>query len=123
MAQQQQGTNTLYYELRCPRCGQNVQSGIGFRLGSIRRLNYQLGEKLVWDGPNCRPSVRPQQSTLKTIGYFNCDNPRCESWQDCYPDVQEAVITVVEDVITEVSPIVYKPEELTFAIIEPEGIS
>jgi len=123
VTQQPQSTNTLYHDLSCPHCGQHVQSGIGFRLGSVRRLNYRLGEKLVWDGPNCRPAVRPPERMLKTIGYFNCDNPGCESWQDCYPEVQEAVITVVEDVITEVSAIVYKPEELTFAILEPEGMS
>jgi len=123
MAQQPQATNTLYYDLSCPRCGKSVQSGIGFRLGSVRRLNYRLGEKLTWDGPNCRPVARPRERTLKTIGYFNCDNPSCDSWQDCYPEVQEAVITVVDDVITEVLAIVYKPEELTFAILEPEEIS
>ncbi len=123
MVQQPPVTNTLYYDLSCPRCGQNVQSGIGFRLGSVRRLNYQIGQRLAWDGPNCRPPVRPEARTLKTIGYYNCDNPGCDSWQDCYPEVQEAVITVVEDVITEVTTIVYKPEELTFAILEPEGMS
>lgn len=120
MSPEPAGTNTLYHDLQCPYCGQLVRSGIGFRLGSIGRHSYKLGDMLAWDGPHCRPASRPQDGTVRTIGYFNCDNPGCQTWQDCYPEVQEAVVTVVDGVIADVSVTVYKPGELTFAILEQE---
>jgi len=116
-------TNTVYYELECPHCGSLVRSGIGFRAGVVRQLNYNVGEKIRWDGPNCRPAHRPPDGNLKTIGYFNCDNPRCETWKDCFPDVQEAMIIIVNDVIANVQVIEYKPHERSFDIIEPVGLS
>ncbi len=112
-------TNTLYYELECQFCGQVVRSGIGFRAGAINRRNYKLGEKLSWEGGSCRPAQRPAGGNLKTIGYFNCDNPRCQTWKDCFPDVQEALITIRNDVLDEVKVLRYKPTEHTFDIIEP----
>lgn len=82
-----------------------------------------LGEKLRWDGPNCRPPQRPPNGNMKTVGYFNCDNPRCDTWKDCFPEVQEALITVRNDEIRDVEVINYKPHEHSFDIIEPEGLN
>ncbi len=115
-------TNTVYFELQCPTCGSVVRSGIGFRAGQIKQHNYHVGEKVLWEGPVCRPWPRPPGGNLKTIGYFNCDNPRCDTWQDCFPEVQEALVTIVNDEIKDVEVTTYKPGQLTFDIIEPEGL-
>ena len=123
MTQRIVGTNTVYFELPCPQCGSVVRSGIGFRAGVIKQLNYHVGEKIRWEGPNCRPSERPPGGNLKTIGYFNCDNPRCDTWQDCFPEVQEALVIIQNDVLQDVQFINYKPGEHSFDIIEPEGLS
>ena len=112
------GTNTLHHELDCPRCGAKVSSGIGFQVGAIKRANYRLGERISWDGPVVRPAERPQSGNLRTIGYFNCDNPRCESWQDCFPEVQEALITIADDIIADVCVIQHKPDKQDFDILE-----
>ncbi len=76
-------------------------SGVGFRVGSIANKRYQLGDKIDWTGDNCRPSERPIGGSLTTIGYFNCDNFSCVTWQDCYPAVQQALIVIRNDVIAE----------------------
>lgn len=112
--------NTLYAEVKCPKCGSKVTSGIGFKAGKLASLSYKLGEKLIWDGKSDRPSSRPQGGMLKTIGYFECDNLSCESWHDCFPEIQEALIIVRNDVISEAKPTVHKPGELDFDIIEPK---
>ena len=111
--------NTLYCDLACPFCKQKILSGVGFQLGIIANLKYKQGEKLKWDGGQTRPVVRPACGNFKTIGYFNCDNITCSSWQDCYPSVQEALITVANDIIVAVE--VYEGETIPdkFAIIEP----
>ena len=116
-------TNTLYYELECPRCGAVVHSGIGFKVGHVRRLTYRVGEAIKWNGNHCRPSQRPADGNLKTIGYFNCDNPRCETWQDCFPEVQEALIVIQNDIISDVTATKYKPGEQSFHILEPEEVA
>ncbi len=97
-----------------------MASGVGFRAGLIDQGNYHLGDKVKWEGNPCRPKVRPPGGSLKTIGYFNCDNLKCSSWQDCYPDVQLALVTVKDDVIVDVS--IYNGEvgEERFAILEPK---
>lgn len=84
---------------------------------------YKLGDKLNWDGTSCRPSIRPPKGNIKSIGYFNCDNIRCSSWQDCYPDVQQALVTVENDVITDVSVFHERVGGQNFDIIEPKGLS
>ncbi len=117
------GTNTIYYELECPTCGKVVRSGVGFRAGLIKQINYHVGEKIKWgSGEGSRPVERPPDGNLKTIGYFNCDNPRCDTWKDCFPEVQEAVITIANDEIMDVQVINYKPSEHTFDILEPPGL-
>ena len=116
------GTNTLYYELECPHCGKAVHSGIGFRAGTVNQLSYHLGQSLKWDGPNCRPATRPPGGNLQTIGYFNCDNPRCDTWKDCFPEVQEALITIRDDVLKDARVISHKPDEHTFDIVEPQEV-
>lgn len=118
MMEQATGTNTLYCEIKCPKCGKVVTSGIGFRVGAVNQDSYKMGEKLKWDGPRLRPVDRPKNGNLKTIGYFECDNLNCETWQDCYPEVQEALITIKSDVIAEVQPFTHKPNQLDFDIIE-----
>jgi hypothetical protein len=117
------GTNTLYHDITCPHCGKPVSSGIGFQAGVIKRLNYKLGDKITWEGQIARPATRPPNGDLKTIGYFNCDNPRCSTWQDCFPEVQEALITICGDTITAVEVTTHNPEDHTFAILEPQGLS
>jgi hypothetical protein len=111
-------SNTLYCEIPCPKCGKKVTSGIGFRAGAVNQLSYKLGERLKWDGPRVRPSNRPKDGNLKTVGYFECDNLNCETWQDCYPEVQEALITIRDDVIADVQPFTHKPNQIDFDIIE-----
>ena len=122
MSQKIVGTNTLYFDITCPYCGRESRSGIGFRAGVVHQLSYHLGQRLDWNGPNCSPSARPPGGNMKTIGYFNCDNPRCETWQDCFPEVQEALIVIVNDFITECSVVKHHPEKQDFPILEPEGI-
>lgn len=118
MTQQASAPNTLYAEVPCPKCGKKVSSGIGFRVGALDAKSYKLGERLAWDGQRTRPLRRPAGGNLKTVGYFECDNLDCETWQDCYPEVQEALITIKADVIVEVQPIVHKPNQIDFDIIE-----
>ncbi len=117
------GTNTLYSEVKCPHCGYAVKSGIGFRAGSLKQISYKLGEKLSWDGTKCRPAQRPPGGNLKTVGYFECDNLDCPTWQDCYPEVQEALITIQADIISDVKPFIHRPNELVFDIIEPKDVT
>lgn len=119
----EKGTNTLYFEIKCPHCGKGVSSGIGFRAGSLQQLSYKLGEKIKWEGAHCRPAERPDGGNLKTVGYFECDNLACETWQDCYPEVQEALITIQGDIISEVKPFIHRPNELVFDIIEPKDVT
>jgi hypothetical protein len=114
-----QPTNTLYCDIACPKCGKNVSSGIGFRAGIIDRRSYRLGDSLVWEGGATRPDNRPYRGNLKTIGYFECDNLKCETWADCYPEIQEALIIIKEDIISEAKPFIHRPNELVFDIIEP----
>jgi hypothetical protein len=115
--------NTVYSDLLCPFCNEKVQSGVGFRWGVIANIKYQPGDRVVWRGGNSRPSQRPQVALVKTVGYFNCDNVRCSSWQDCYPTVQRALITIEDDAIKDVS--VYEGEATDdgFDIIEPKDLS
>lgn len=116
--------NTVYADLVCPFCKQKVTSGVGFKLGSVDNRRLKLGDKLSWQGPNCRPAQRPPGGNIKSIGYFNCDNIRCESWNDCYPQVQHALVVVEDDTITAVE--LYTGTYLgtkDFDIIEPQGLS
>src|SRR5688500_376705 len=122
MFQVKPGTNTLYYDLECPYCKVPIRSGIGFRVGSIKQLSYRLGEKLKWDGPITRPKARPAGGNMQTIGYFNCDNPRCDTWKDCFPEVQEALIVIREDYLAEVKVVEHNPGSHNFEIVEPAGI-
>lgn len=123
MVQNIVGTNTLYYEFNCPICDSVVRSGVGFRVGIIKHLTYRLGQKLDWGNvQNSRPPVRPENGNLKTIGYFNCDNPRCQTWSDCFPEVQEAIIIIKNDIIEDVQPTGQIPENHTFDILEPEEL-
>lgn len=115
--------NTVYADLKCPVCQEKIISGVGFRIGALNNAKYRLGEKVSWDGPICRPRQKPRAKAIKTIGYFNCDNTRCGTWQDCYPEVQQALVTIEDDVIADVQS--YKGELSTkdFDIIEPQGLS
>jgi len=93
--------NTVYAELTCPFCHEKITSGVGFRIGALKNAQYKVGQKISWDGAQCRPST-PLAGRIKSIGYFNCDNIKCKTWQDCYPEVQQAVITIENDVISDV---------------------
>ncbi|SRR5579883_1088586 len=114
--------NTLEGGITCPFCKSEILSGIGFRLGKIAGSRYKIGDQLDWEGGDCRPKRRPSVSTIKTIGYFNCDNVTCYSWKDCYPDVQLALITVEDNVITGVELYKGKEPKKQFAILEPASL-
>ncbi|HEY9784904.1 MAG TPA: hypothetical protein V6D17_05835 [Candidatus Obscuribacterales bacterium] len=109
----------MYAEISCPFCKEKVTSGIGFRVGAIANRAYKVGDRLSWEGENIRPAKRPAGGDITSIGYFNCDNVACSSWKDCFPDVQQALVVVENDVIVKAE--VYngpsKGEE--FAIIKP----
>lgn len=122
MSGQIAGTNTLYCDLKCPQCGTVVRSGVGFKVGCVNGASYHLGGRLNWNGTNCRPAERPDGGHIKTIGYFNCDNLRCDTWRDCFPDVQEVLLTIKGDVLEEVCVITHKPAEQSFDIIEPTEV-
>lgn len=115
--------NTLHTELNCPFCGEKVESGVGFRFGLVANLQYRLGDRIRWDGAPTRPSTRPKARTVKTIGYFNCDNIRCKSWQDCFPQVQPALVTIEDDVLAVVEPFSGTASYDGFDIIEPKDLS
>ncbi|MBA3992773.1 MAG: hypothetical protein C0469_04540 [Cyanobacteria bacterium DS2.3.42] len=112
--------NTVYADdLICPFCNERVTSGVGFRLGCLENKNYKPGEKLNWEGAICRPETHPKGGNIKSVGYFNCDNVKCKSWTDCFPEVQQALVIVKNDVIEKVE--VYKGplSGEQFEIIEP----
>ncbi|MDZ4837419.1 MAG: hypothetical protein SGJ27_26840 [Candidatus Melainabacteria bacterium] len=115
--------NTLEGGLVCPHCKAEIISGVGFRLGTIASLRYKIGDSLSWEGENCRPATRPQTKEIKTLGYYNCDNIKCSSWQDCYPDVQVAVVTVANDKIASVEPYQGPEPAKEFQILEPAELA
>lgn len=116
----QLGTNTLHCELKCPMCNTLIKPQIGFRAGTIRQRTYKMGDKIDWDGPSTVPETRPANGNLKTIGYYECDNLHCSTWQDCYPEVQEALIVIESDIISHVKPTTHRPHEILFDILEPK---
>jgi hypothetical protein len=95
--------NTVYSDLRCPFCQEKIASGVGFQVGVIEHRSYKLGDSLNWAGDACRPKKRPVRGNMRTIGYFNCDNPACSSWFDCFPEVQTALVVIKGNRIVEVS--------------------
>ncbi len=111
--------NTVYADLHCPFCNEKVTSGVGFRVGCLENKSYKLGDKINWQGANCRPDERPKDGNIQTIGYFNCDYVKCKTWSDCFPEVQQALVTVKNDAIEKVE--VYKGplSGEQFEIIEP----
>lgn len=115
--------NTVYPDLRCPYCEEAIVSGVGFCVGAIGRFDYRIGDRLRWEGSVCRPVERPVGGNIKSVGYFNCDNMRCKSWMDCFPLVQQALITVENDVITAVELFDGQASDNGFDIIEPKGLS
>jgi hypothetical protein len=115
--------NTVYSDIICPFCNEKVSSGVGFRLGTLAGTEYKIGDTLKWDGTPCRPPSPPPGDTLRSVGYFNCDNIRCKSWQDCYPEVQQALVTVKKGVITDVCVLHERKKGQNFDIVEPEGLS
>lgn len=115
--------NTLEDGIACPKCNADIISGVGFRLGKVASLRYKVGDSLSWDGDSCRPSTKPASKEIKTLGYYNCDNMKCPSWQDCYPDVQLAVITVVDNIIKSVEPYTGPEPIKEFPILEPAELA
>ncbi len=99
---------------------------MGFRVGALKRKAYKTGDLLEWPSPEesqsgavtCRPEERPSEGNIKTVGYFNCDNPKCASWQDCFPSVQMALITISAGRIEAVEPYDPPAQVDQFAIIE-----
>lgn len=115
--------NTVYSDLQCPFCQEKVVSGVGFRFGAVANLRYKIGDQIKWEGGPTRPSACPAQSVVKTVGYFNCDNIRCSSWQDCYPSVQKALVTIENGELKEVAVFNGEASDNGFDIIEPKPLS
>ncbi|MBY0548784.1 MAG: hypothetical protein K2W95_16050 [Candidatus Obscuribacterales bacterium] len=114
------GSNQLDVDLQCPKCGHPVECGIGFRAGAVKGIKYKPGDKISWDGKPTWPSERPIGGNFKTIGYFECENLRCPTWSDCYPEVQEMLVTIEGDVITGYSSVSYKPDKIDFEVFSLE---
>jgi hypothetical protein len=110
--------NTLYADVSCPFCHEKVSSGVGFKAGALNSKAYRLGENLDWKGTILRPEQKPKQGNIVTIGYFNCDNVSCSTWQDCYPQVQQAYIRVKKNVIVAVEPVQDQSDFKSYEITE-----
>ncbi len=110
--------NTIHCDLHCPLCNAKILTGIGFRIGSLENKQYKIGDKINWSKQPTRPEKRPANGNVITLGHFNCDNPRCSSWQDCYPNIQNAKITIKEDKIVDIA-IYTGVDQEDFAILEP----
>ena len=115
--------NTIYADLECPFCHQGISSGVGFQVGVVERRAYKHGDLINWKGSASRPKQRPKGGNITTIGYFNCDNPSCSSWFDCYPEVQAALIVIKNDRIIEVSVYNGALSGEKFEILEPSKSS
>lgn len=115
------GSNHLVQDdFKCPRCGTKLSCGIGFRAGTVKGINYKIGDKIDWSGKHNWPSERPENGSFKTIGYFECENLRCETWNDCFPEVQEVLITIENDIIRAYKPVFYKPDSIDFSVLAPD---
>ena len=114
------GSNNLNINWNCPKCKQPVSSGIGFRAGVVKGLSYKIGDKIDWSAKTTWPAERPDGGNFKTIGYYECENLRCESWSDCFPEVQEVVITIHDDVICSAIPAFYQPDKIDFFVLSPD---
>lgn len=114
------GSNQLDVEMACPKCGHAVTTGIGFRAGVVKGLKYKPGDKITWEGKPTWPAERPANGDFKTIGYFECENLRCSTWSDCFPEVQEILINIKNDVITDYASVFYKPDKVDFEVLSPE---
>lgn len=110
------GSNHLQSDFKCPSCGAAISCGIGFRAGTVKGIDYRLGEKIDWSGKRTWPEKRPDGGNFKTIGYFECENLRCETWNDCFPQVQEVLITIQDDVIHNVKSVFFQPNKIEFSV-------
>jgi hypothetical protein len=109
--------NTLHCDLLCPFCQENIVSGIGFKVGSLNKILYKLGDTINWDQQPTRPAKRPAHGNIISLGHFNCDNTKCPTWQDCYPDIQTAKITIKKDKIVDVAVYTDPVPQEQFAIL------
>ena len=91
---------------------------MGFRVGALTNHSYKIGDTLLWDGPVCRPEVKPPAGNIRSIGYFYCDNLRCSTWSDCFPDVQQVVVVVENNVLVAVELHKLLDEVEQFQILE-----
>lgn len=114
------GSNHLLSDFKCPQCGAAITCGIGFRAGTVKGLDYKLGDKIEWAVKRNWPDERPEGGNFKTIGYFECENLRCQTWNDCFPQVQEVVITIKNDVISDVKTVFFQPDKIEFTVFSPD---
>lgn len=91
---------------------------MGFRVGALLGRQYKIGDKLIWEGGLTRPESPPPAGNIRTIGYFNCDNIKCSSWTDCFPEVQAALVVVENNVIVAVERHEHLAEHEQFQILE-----
>ncbi|MBY0359839.1 MAG: hypothetical protein K2W82_17685 [Candidatus Obscuribacterales bacterium] len=111
------GSNKLVSDFICPQCAKSVTCGIGFRAGDVANIQYKLGDKVTWNNALTWPEKRPLDGTFSTIGYFECENLHCTSWQDCFPQVQEVLIYIENDCLIKAVPCRYKPEQLDYTVL------
>ncbi len=114
------GSNHLKDDFKCPRCGAPLSCGIGFRAGTVNGIDYKVGDKIDWNSKHTWPAERPESGNFKTIGYFECENLRCETWSDCFPEVQEVLISIENDIIKEFKTVFYKPDKIEFEVLPPD---
>lgn len=110
------GSNHLQSDFHCPRCGAEISCGIGFRAGTVKDINYKIGDKINWSEKPTWPQERPEGGNFKTIGYFECENLRCETWNDCFPEVQEVLITIKNDIISDIKTVHFRPDKIDFSV-------
>jgi len=115
--------NTINGGLSCPFCKEKIVSGVGFQYGTIDNRQYAVGDEIDWSGTPCRPAKKPTEDLVKTVGYFNCDNVRCSSWQDCYPDIQTALVTIEKNKIKSLAIYTGPELERQYQIIEPGSLA
>lgn len=111
--------NTINGGLTCPFCKEKIISGVGFRFGKIDNRQYEIGDEIDWSGSPTRPDQKPDATSVKTIGYFNCDNVKCKSWQDCYPEVQTAQVSIENNKIKSIEIYTGPDLDREYKIVEP----
>ena len=69
--------NLLSYNRKCSNCGEHHATYIQFEYGFTRLLEYQMGDKIKWDG-SIHNIGNPTAHKVKVLGLFQINNcPSC----------------------------------------------